>query len=98
MHASLVESLPFVLPFTQRILGVDVAQQAGVLEKAGADHFRAVQFSAVFSDDVFVEPHQKRVVGKYLRRRVTILRAHQRIAEVARVLGEGAIPPFIFPA
>ena len=30
--ASLVESPPFVLPFAQCILGIDVAQQVGVLE------------------------------------------------------------------
>lgn len=91
MHASLIESPCFAFRFAQRILGIDVAQQAGVLEKAGADHFRAVQFSAVFSDDVFVEPHQERVVGKYLRRCVAVLRAHQRVAEVARMLGEGVV-------
>ena len=96
VHVRFLVESPFALPLAQRILGVDVAQQAGVLEQAGADHVCTVHFAAVFSDDVFVEPRQERVIGEGLRRRVAVLHAHQRIAEVARVLGEGALP-FSFP-
>lgn len=77
-------TMRLVLLAVQRFLRVDVAQQAGVFEQAGAKHVLTVHFAAVLADEVFVERGKEPVIREYFDWHVAVLCPHQRIAEINR--------------